>query len=155
MNDVLSLSSGVITDESPQNGTSCTVNATPQRMYVTSAHTNAAVEPSSKGAENNAIVVNAIGTGENKRYGRILPHFDFVLSTIIPITGSLSASKILPIRIIVVPCLSVKPAPFWKNTRVNIDISVYMPERPNAPTVKQMRSFIVKYFFCSIKSSSL
>ena len=73
-------------------------------MYVTSAHTKAAFEPSSNGAENNAIVVMAIGTGANKRYGLILPHFDFVLSTIIPISGSLIASKILPIRMIVVPC---------------------------------------------------
>ena len=72
-------------------------------MYVTSAHTNAAVEPSSNGAVNKRIVVIAIGTGEKRRYGLILPHLDFVLSTIIPIIGSFIASKILPIRIIVVP----------------------------------------------------
>ena len=93
-------------------------------MYVTSAQTKALPEPSSNGAVNKSIVLIAIGTGENRRYGLILPHLDFVLSTIIPITGSLSASKILPIKIIVVPCFKVKPAPFWKKTRVNIDIRV-------------------------------
>ena len=72
-------------------------------MYVTSAHINAAVEPASNGAVKSKIVQIAIGIGAKSKYGLILPHFDFVLSTIIPITGSLSASKILPIRMIVVP----------------------------------------------------
>ena len=43
------------------------VFATPQRMYVTRAQTKAAVEPSLNGAEKRAIVVIAIGIGENKR----------------------------------------------------------------------------------------
>ena len=56
----------------------------------------AAVELFSNGAVNNSTVQMAIGTGANSSYGRILPHFDLVLSTIMPIIGSLSASKILP-----------------------------------------------------------
>lgn len=67
INDVLSLSSGVITDDNPQKGTSCTVNATPQRIYVTRAQMNAALEPCSNGAVKSNMVVIAIGTGAKSK----------------------------------------------------------------------------------------
>ena len=38
------------------------------------------------------MVITQIAGGTNKRYGRHLPHFVFVLSTIVPIIGSLIAS---------------------------------------------------------------
>ena len=71
------------------------VYVTPQRMYVTAAYATRPLPSSDGGAENIRMRITALVMVPMRSQGRNLPHFVFVFATMIPMIGSLKASKIL------------------------------------------------------------
>ena len=76
------------------------------------------------GERNSKQVDTAIIAGENKRYGLNLPHFVCVLSTAIPMIGSLKASKIRATKISIPAWIGSMPTASVKKMSANVDINV-------------------------------
>ena len=103
-----------------------------------------------------SVVATAIRNGDHSRYGLNFPYFVCVLSTIMPITGSFRASKILATKMIVPAILPAFGTPFnthsVKNTSANIEYRLYIIERPKVAVVKHAYSDFLTCFSITFSS---